>query len=120
MTTDSDPFTAVYRADDLAVTGFDAHARSVDSAPHTTCGSIVSNGLVSQLHVGRHAPWHRHAQYAAFHEPRPFARLVDRVLERHFVLAVQGLGNRAGYGCKRAQPVIAEVCAVGRIDAERG
>ena len=88
MTTDGDSFTTIDCSDDLSVAGNNAHARSVEHAPYATGGGIVGNGLVSQLHVGRHAPRHRHAQDAAFHEPRPFARLVDRVLERHFVLAV--------------------------------
>ena len=120
MTTDGDPFAAVDRADNLAVSGDDAHARPVGGAPHASGRGVLHDGLIGQLHIRRHAPRHRHAQDTALYEPRPFARFIDRVLECDFVLAVQGLGNRAGNGYKRAQPVIAEVCAVGRIDAERG
>jgi hypothetical protein len=79
----------------------------------------VDDGLVGQFHIRRHAPGHRHTQDAAFHEPRPFTCLVDRVLERNFVFAVQGLCYRAGYGYKGAQAVVAEVRTVGRIDADR-
>ncbi len=120
MTTDGDSFTAIDRADDLSVAGDDAHAGPVEHAPHAPGGGVVGDGLVSQLHVRGHAPWHRYAQDAALHKPRPFTRVVDRMLEGHFVFAVQGLSDRAGNGDKCAQAVVAEVCAVGRIDADRG
>ena len=120
MTTDSDSFTTVDRADDLSIAGNNAHARSVQHAPHAPGGGIVGNRLIRQLHIRGHAPGHRHAQDAALHEPRPFAGLIDRMLEGHFVFAVQGLSDRAGNGDKRAQAVVTEVRAVGRIDANRG
>ena len=120
MTTDGDSFTTVDCSDDLSVAGDNAHAGPVEHAPHAPGGGIVGNGLVSQLHVGRHTPGYRHAEDAALHEPRPFARVVDRVLKRHFVFAVQGLSDRAGNGYKGTQAVVAEVCAVGWINADRG
>ena len=120
MTTDGNSLSAVHRSDDLTVAGFDAHTCSVDGAPHASAGGVVHDGLIGQLHIRRHAPRHRHAQDTTLHEPRPFARFVDRVLQGYLIFAVQGFGDSAGYGDKGAQAVIAEVCAVGQIDAYRG
>ena len=120
MTTDGDSFTTVDRADDLSIAGDDAHTRSVQHAPHAAGGGIVGDGLIGQFHIGRHAPGHRHTKDAALQKPRPFACFVDRMLEGHFVFAVQGLSDRAGNGYKGAQTVVTEVRAVGRIDADRG
>ena len=120
MTTDGDSFTTVDRADDLSIAGNNAHARSVQHAPNAPGGGIVDDGLVGQLHIRRHAPGHRHTQDTALYEPRPLACFVDGVLQGYLIFAVQGFGDSAGYGYKGAQAVIAEVCAVGRIDAYRG
>ena len=120
MTTDSDSFTTVDRADDLSIAGNNAHTRSVQHAPYATGGGVVGDSLIGQLHVRGHTPWHRHAQDAAFHEPRPFTCLVDRVLEGHFIFAVQGLSDRAGNGDKCAQAVVTEICAISRKDTNRG
>ncbi len=79
----------------------------------------MGNGLIGQFHVRGQTSRHRHAEDAAFHEPRPFARLVDRVLEGYFVFAVQRFGDSAGYGRQRAKAIIAEVRAVGRKYADR-
>ena len=120
MTTDGDSFTAVDRADDLSVAGDDAYTCPVEHPPYAPGRGVVGDGLVGQLHVRGHAPGHRYAQDATLHEPRPFARFVDRVLEGDLVFAVQGFGDSAGNGNKRAKAVIAEVRTIGRIDADRG
>ncbi len=119
MMADSDSFTAVDRADDFAVAGNNAHARSVQHPPHAPGRGVVGDGLICQLHIGRHAPRHRHAQYAALHEPRPFTRFIDRVFKRHLIFAVQSLGDRAGRRRQGASTVIAEIRTVRRIDADR-
>ncbi len=120
MTTDGDSFTAVNRADNLSIAGDNAHAGPVEHAPYAPGRGVVGDGLISQLHVRGHAPGHRYAQDAALHEPRPFACLVDRVLEGYFVFAVQGLSDRAGNGDKCAQAVVTEICAISRKDTNRG
>ena len=117
---DSDALTAVHSTDNLSVAGDDAYARSIYSAPYSASGCIMCYGLIIQFHIRRHAPWHRHAQNAALNEPCPFARFVDRMLEGDFVFAVQRLRDGAGSGYKCAQAIVAEVYAVGRIDADRG
>ncbi len=88
MTTDDDSFTTVDRADDLSIAGNNAHTRTVEHAPYAPGRGIVGDGLIGQLYVWRHAPGHRHTKDTALHEPRPFARLVDRMLEGYFILAV--------------------------------
>ena len=91
MTTDSDSFATVDRADDFSVPRNNAHTRSVQHAPHAPGRGVVGNRLIRQLHIRCHAPGHRHTQDAALHKLRPFACLVDWVLEGYFVFAVQGL-----------------------------
>ena len=88
MATDGDSFTTVDCSDDLSVAGNNAHTRSVQHAPYAPGRGVVGDGLIGQLHVRSHAPGHRHAQDAALHEPRPFARLVDRVLQSYLILSV--------------------------------
>ena len=117
---DCDALTAVDRADDLSVTGDDAHTSPVQHPPHAPGRGVVGDGLVGQLHIRGHTPGHRHAQDAALHEPRPFARFIDRVLKRYFIFAVQGFRDGAGNWYKRAQSIVAEVRATGWIDADRG
>ena len=80
----------------------------------------MGDGLIGQFHIGRHAPGHRHAQDAAFHEPRPFACGIDRVLQSDLILTVKGFSNRAGHGHQCTQTVVAEIRTVGWIDADRG
>ena len=88
MTTDGDSFTTVDRADDLSVAGNNAHTRSVQHAPYAPGRDVVGDGLIGQLHVRSHAPWHRNAQDTALHEPRPLARFIDRMLQGYFVFAI--------------------------------
>ena len=116
---DGDLYPGIDGADDLPIAGDDADTGPADRSPHAACGVVVGNGLIGQFHIRRHTSRHRHTEDAAFHEPRPFSRFVDRVLDGNLVLAVQGFGDRAGKGYKGAQAVITEICAVGRIDADR-
>ena len=95
MTTDGDSFTTVDCSDDLSVAGNDAYAGPAEHSPYATCGCIMGDGLIGQLHIGCHTPRHRHAQDTALYEPRPLACFVDGVFERHFVLAVQSFCYRA-------------------------
>lgn len=68
----------------------------------------------------RHGSGHGRAEDIALDEPFPLARIVQRMFQRQFPLAVQCFGHCTGQGRHWAKAVIGEVRTVRGIDTDQG